>query len=295
MSTPSINITMRDPATLAVHPLNRAMPRFVQGMPEWLALCDDISERGFQSPIEVCGRHVVNGWTRVGIAKSLRLEQVPCVEVPEDEVYANIKAQLANQKHLTKGQRAYLLVPIAERVIKEADARKLANLKKGHSPKPIESASGNIGVLEQFCADHGFSKDIFDQARTLHAIWAGDRSTLEARNLVGADVAALREEWEPKILAFDKPVGLGAALAGIAGEQSTRDKTKAPNPEVQLELFTDGAAQIDRVAKAWPKLAKARRPEIVMAWTRVASGWPADLRRELAQALLQGIDGEARA
>lgn len=287
MST-SPTIVYRDPKSLTPHPINRSIPRFIQGMPEWLALYDDIAERGIRKPLEIHGRHVVNGETRRGIAVAMGITEVPCIEIPEDQVLAAINEQLVGQKHLTKGQRAYLLVPIAGKILAEAATRRVANLKRGQSPMPTQSASGNIG---DFCENHGFSRDLFSQAETLHKIWAGDPETLRLRQLVGADVAALREEWEPKILALDAPVGLGAALAGMAGERATKDRPKAPNAEVQLDLFAQGVGTLDRVAKAWPKLRKGSRPEIVQAWTRVASAWPADLRRELAEALLRGIEG----
>lgn len=282
-----------DPATLSPHALNRAMPRIRPGMPEWQALFDDVMERGIQTPIQVVGgTRVVDGETRRQVALAIPLAVVPVVDVPEDQGITVLVEHLVLQKHLTKGQRAYLCHHLAKGLEEEKRARWTANLKKGRSPMPIESALGKMGDFSSFCERHGFSRDLFEQARTLHAIFAGDPSALKARNLEGADGKALKEQWEPKILDLENPVGLGAALAGMAGAKATEGREKTPNTEVQLDLFVDGVETLDRVAKSWPKLRKERRPEIVAAWAKVASGWPPDLRMELARALTRDLDGK---
>lgn len=285
-------ITLVDPKVLRPHPANIAIPRLTQGMPEWLALRDDVEERGIREPLQIHRHQVVDGETRRGVALSLGLEAVPCVELDEDEVLTTIRQHLILQKHLTKGQRAYILMPHMQATAEELRARSTANLRKGHSPVPTESAPGNIGIFENFCRANGFSRDLGEQARTLHALFDGDRKTLAERNLDRADPAQLRATWEPRILDLDNPVGLGAALAGMAGELATKDKEKTPNGDIQLELFTEGAGAMDRVAKAWPKMRTADRPKIVQAWKRLTLAWPEEMRRELATALLDGMDSK---
>ena len=243
-------IILVDPKSLRPHPANIAIPRLTQGMPEWLALRDDIEERGIQEPLQIHRHQVVDGETRRGVAVSLGLDAVPCIELDADEVLTTIRQHLILQKHLTKGQRAYILIPHMQATADELKARGMANLKKGISPVPTESAPGNIGIFENFCRANGFSRDLGEQARTLHGIFSGDRKTLAERNLEKADPDTLRATWEPRILDLDNPVGLGAALAGMAGELATKDKEKTPNGDIQLELFQEGASAIDRVAQA---------------------------------------------
>ena len=286
-----MNIQTRNPAHLSAHPDNKFMPRLREGMPEWQALFDDVRARGVQEPLRIHGTHVIDGETRRNVAVLAGLDSVPVVEVPETEVYTTLREKLILQKHLTKGQRALLFVRMSSKVISEVRTRQIESLRKG-SGRTIADSVGDGRSLEQICADLGFSRDLFNQASALHGIFCGDAHTLKVRNLIGVDWKGLRDEWEPRIFDLDTPVGLGAALAGIAGQQATRDVAKAPNPETQLELFEHGVETLGRVAKAWPKLRREARPQIVAAWTRVAAGWPPDLRRELGEALLAGIPQE---
>lgn len=283
-------MTTVDPKTLSPHPLNRAMPRIRPGMPEWQALFDDVRERGIQEPIRVVGNRVVDGETRRQVAIAIGLDQVPVVEVPEDQAIATIVEHLVLQKHLTRGQRAYICYPVAKPLADESKARRIANLKKGSvSRYPTESDSGNIGVFADFCKRVGFSQDLYEQAQTLHRLFSGDPETMRGRGLADADPEALRAEWEPKILDMVAPVGLGAALAGIAGAQATEGRPKSPNGPVQLQLFQQGVQAFDRVARDWTKHRAHARAEFVGAWRRVAAGWAPEMRRELADALLDGI------
>lgn len=285
METPSIApssilpVRWVDPRDLSPHHLNRAMPRLSPGMPEWQALFDDIRDRGIQTPIQVVnGTKVVDGETRRLVAVAIPLATVPVVDVPEDQGVTTLVEHLCLQKHLTKGQRAYISYHLAKGLETESKARRMAKLKKGQSPMPIESASGNIGDFGTFCERFGFSRDLFEQARKLHAAFEADPS--------------LREQFEPRILDLNEPHGLGAVWAGIAGKHSTEGREKQPNPEIALEDWTDGVQAIDKVARKWPRLRREARPEIVAAWTRVAVSWPRDLRLELAAALTRGLDGE---
>lgn len=292
MDTNTISTIERiDPRDLIPHHLNRAMPRIRPGMPEWSALFEDIQERGIQTPIQVVGpNQVVDGWTRREVAVAIGVDTVPIVRVPDTEGVTVLVEHLCLQKHLTKGQRAYVCWHLTKGLEREKQARKALSLRKGNSPMPIQSASGNIGDFGQFCERYGFSRDTFEQARTLHLIFAGDPFTLKDRSLVGVDHKALRDLWEPKILDLDEPKGLGAVLAGIAGAKATEGKERLPNPEVQLERFEEGVQAINSVAKLWPKIRRESRPQIVAAWSKLASGWPLDLRRELADALVRDAE-----
>lgn len=278
-------ILLKDPRTLTPHPDNKGIPRFVEGMPEWMALFDDIRARGIQEPLRINGRHVIDGETRRNIAVAAGLTEVPVVEVPESEVYVVLLEKLSLQKHLTKGQRAFLLVKHGAKAIAAIKDRQLAALRTG-AGRGIADSIGDAQSIEDLCASRGFSKDLYDQAQTLLGIFSGDPKILRARNLENADWKSLAEDWIPKILDLHAPIGLGAALAGIAGQKATNGVAKAPNAETQLDLFSDGVEALNRVAKAYPKLRKEARGELIATWTKIARGWPEDMRREMAAALV---------
>lgn len=279
----------RDPNLLRVHPLNRSMPRIKPGMPEWAELVRDICERGVQDCVSITADgQVVDGWTRTKASIAAGQVLIPVQVIDENEVVTKLAEKLVLQKHLTKGQRAFLVYPILKGLLAETKARSIANLKKGFSP-----SSDSIGTrgttAEEIAAQYGFSQDTLAQAKELHGIFEGDSKTLAARNLEGLDPAELRKEWEPKILDLDHPIGLGAALAGMAGARATKDTEKKPNSQTQLDLFNEGVGTLSSVAKNWEKLRTDARPVIVRVWRTAASAWPPEFRRELAEALLADL------
>ena len=279
----------RDPNLLRVHPLNRTMPRIKPGMPEWTELVRDILQRGVQDCVSIThDGQVVDGWTRTKAAIAAGQVLIPVQVIDDNEVVTKLAEKLVLQKHLTKGQRAFLVYPLLKGVLAEAKTRSLANLQKGHSP--ISDSIGNRGTTApEIAAQYGFSEDTLAQARELHAIFDGDAKTLAARNLQDLDGSDLRKEWEEKILDLDHPVGLGAALAGMAGARATRDTEKRPNSQTQMELFSEGVGTLSAVAKNWAKLRTEARPQIVRVWRAAASAWPPEFRRELADALISDI------
>ena len=68
--------------------------------------------------------------------------------------------------------------------------------------------------------------------------------------------------------------GILGALAGIAGQKATNGVAKAPNAETQLDLFSDGVEALNRVAKAYPKLRKEARGEMIATWTKMIAKLP---------------------
>jgi hypothetical protein len=285
-------IETRDPRQLRPHKLNKDLPRLGPGMPAFGALIDDIAVNGVKEPLTITpAGEVLDGETRRQAAIAAQRWDVPVVVADSDDVVATVYRRLALQKRLTKGQSAYVLFPMAKPLLEEAKQRRIAQLNKGADPRnPIESVFGKQATFEDFCRAHGFSPDLATQAKTLHLIFSGDLKSLKERNLEGADPAALRGEWEPKILDIENPVGLGAALAGMAGQRATKDREKAP-PVGQLELFTETITELGTVfePKRWTKTRPDDKAEIISAWRRAAAQWPADLRNQLAKALTEDL------
>lgn len=225
-------VVTRAPLDLRPHPLNCQMPRWAQDSQEWFAFLEDIQAHGIKTPIRITERNeVVDGETRRLAAKALNLPEIPCVIVESEEVAETMLRELQFRRNLTKGQRAYLSVPLFEPVVAEAIKRRSASLLRGTDlPKtdPV-GVRGNIGNSEDFARSLGFSKDLLDQARRLH-VWFSQSEDL-------------RLQFEPKILSFDNPVGLGAALAGIASvldaAEGDHGGGQPKDVQRQFELFTE--------------------------------------------------------
>lgn len=73
----------------------------------------------------------------------------------------------------------------------------------------------------------------------------------------------LRQEWEPKIFDDDLPIGLGAALSGIAGAAATRGYAPQPRRNTALNNFVVGVRNLVKPANRWFKFDAADR-ELVM-------------------------------
>jgi hypothetical protein len=264
-------------------------------MPEWVELVVDIQDRGVREPISITSRNeVVDGETRRQAAINAGLEEIPTVVLGDKEVMSVYREKLLLQKHLTKGQRAYILWPLLAPIVDEMQGRQAQALRAGTgrggtiSDSIGDGAQKGAATLSELAHQWGFSRDTLAQAETLHLIFLGDSNTLMERNLEDSNPAELREEWEPKILSMTDPIGLGAALAGIAGAKATAGAEKKPNAETQLELFSDGASTLGRVAKSFPRLTPQARGQLVQTWRRISAGWPQEMRTALGHALLDG-------
>lgn len=209
-------IESRAPQDLRPHPLIAAFPRWDRESDEWAAFVEDIRRRGIQNPIEItAGGEVVDGETRRQAALVLSLPSVPVRLAAQDEISTTILQHLQLCRNLTKGQRAYLAVPLLDGARAEGLARRARQLKHGATEDGRENP-----VFES--DGWGFCRRLLGQAR-------------ELRKLFDAD-ADLRAEWEPKVLDPHDPVGLGAAIAGIAGAAATEGKERVVAPASDLWL-----------------------------------------------------------
>lgn len=289
-------VTFRDPRTLKPHPINRPLPRLRSGMPEWDSLVTDIQDHGVREPVWITEAGlVVDGETRRQAAVAAGLASIPCRTLADGEVLGTIREKLVLQKHLSKGQRAYVLYPLLEGILAESRAdggRK--NLRIGVGLPGVDSVDSGAPKVAQIAEAWGFGKDLFFQAAELHAIFRGDKVALKRRRLEGADCRALREKWEPLILDLSdpKPIGLGAALAGIAGEQATGGQPKGVNQYTQAELFGEGLEALTRTLdpRRWSGTRPEARQALLTEWRKTVPAWDADVRREMAAALLEGLE-----
>jgi len=149
------------------------------------------------------GRRVVDGRNRRNALAALA-QSVRCREVADEEVSTIVFRTLMQRRHLCKGARAFLAVPLVKPLIDGAIARKLACLKRGDSP--VTASGGDGPTLERIARDVGVSKDTLDRAREAHIALAKApeeiRLAITARVLsgdldveqVGKSVANYREQ-----------------------------------------------------------------------------------------------------
>ena len=201
---------------LTIHPAIAGMPRLAQDDPRYLVMKATWAETGFIPPICVTeAGQIVDGRHRYWFARDMAMSTIPVVEVSSHEVASIVISGICGKNHTSKGQRAYLAVPYLQDAFQEVQARRLALLSSGG--KQRLTAIQDADVLSERL---GVSRELLNHARRLHAAFEKH--------------PALRAEFEPRILAAEDPIGLGAALAGIAGKQSTENKPRGETRRTAL-------------------------------------------------------------
>ena len=170
---------------------------------EWAAFVADVKERGIIVPIKVAlikaKLTIVDGRHRCKAALEAGLKQVPIERVPEDQALALMESTMIGRQHLTKGQRAYAAIVLHPEVATEGDKREKAG-------KAEPSALSAEGLATKF----GVSARLIEQACQLY------------RELDASKTLRAKHEW--RVFAG---FGLGAILAGLAGDESTTGKPRA--------------------------------------------------------------------
>lgn len=263
-------ITTRDPRELTIHPAAKLQPEWAEDDARFERLVEDVRDRGITVPIIVDKEdRVVDGRHRRRAAARLQLAEVPVTVCEPDEVASIILATLIQRRHFTPGQIAYLAFPAFESAYEESRRRRMAALKR--DPNGLKPAK----TVEALAEEIGVSRDLFLQAAKVHAIFAKDQ---EAWQL-----------FEPRILDPDRPAGLGAIIAGIAGRNATVEQAR-PEPK-QLDLFLDVWSTLKTRFKTWEKAdEKTRRDVFAPAIVETVKAMPADLRQALRKAI-DNIEG----
>ena len=285
--------TTRDPQTLRSHPAIKAMPRWPKAGEEWRAFVEDIRDNGMRHPVLVTADGlVVDGWTRVMAARDLQLPVVPVEEVAATEAFQIIMREMCLRRNLTKGQRAYLAWPMFKPLAAELEAKRIEALKTGRACT-LPTTANSVGsgpdnrVEDALGSQIGVSGELLRQARTLHEVFSGERRKVATRTLQ-TPPEELRAFWEPRILDLEQPMGLGLVLKGLAGKDATEGEPKGVSPITQLGFFEDGLSALNTVfaPDRWARTEGKFRERIVTNFRLAAAAWPADVRRQIAQALL---------
>jgi len=192
-------------------------------------LVEDIRTHGIVEPIWITDAgEVVDGRHRLRAARIIGLESVPVQILPPERDPAEFAISvLCARRHLSsKGQVAYAAYLLFENIHRELVEMRTRGLRQGS-----EEATGSTeSSVDYLAAKLGISIDTFQQAAKLHRLF---RETPD-----------LRAEWEPKIMTDDGPIGLGAAIAGIAGQAASAGRSPSRN------------SHLHRALSAWDKVAK---------------------------------------
>jgi hypothetical protein len=277
------NTTHMDPRELKLHPMKSRAPRRAKDDPTLGPLIEDVRARGIQAPL-ICVEPdlIVDGEDRWIAARRLHMTEVPVTFCRADEVASVILSSLT-RKHFSKGALAYVLFPIIEPAFNESKERRLRNLRRGQ-----QAPESTLGVLsgttvEEFAERIGLSRMLLFQAKEVRAEFDKDTARYEFQD--EPKPMTLREYYEPRLLSYgeDKPLGLGAILAGIAGLRATGGKHR-PDPK-QLELFESALDTLKTRFSYWKRFDEAARSKCREVIRSTVAAMPQDLRDELAAAI----------
>lgn len=241
-----VTVVLEDPTSLALHPVARLLPELSDDDPEFVALLEDIRDRGILDPIKICEQNrILDGRHRWRAAKKLKLPLVPTITYGEEDAHPIILHSLLLRRHYSKGARAYFAYPLLREEYKRAQLQGTAGVT-------VESLAERVGI----------SKSLFKSAGQLHEIFERDP---EYKDLV-----------LPKILSGES--GLGALIAGFAGRQAT--KSKARKDSNQLDLFSRTFDDLDTRYQYWTKFDDESKQQALTRVAKSVTAMPDDLLTE---------------
>ena len=305
----SVRIEMRDPADLKPLAAVKDLEQWSDEDPDFLAFCDDIKIRGILDPLLVTGKdEIVDGRHRWRAARRWQMTAVPVRVVVEHEADSLILLQLStlcHRRHYTPGQRAFAMYPFIREAHETVKARRVENLRKPQcSPETAASGFGKIRVVgkggettetEAIAGTLKVSPDSLQRAALLHKTFAEhpeprkwDADTLRKCNLNPKSRYSIEQVFRPQIMDSQKPMGLGAAVAGIGAvlAQEVVGKHgggKPKEPDKQLKLFNDTWGTLETRYEYWADF-DAEEKEQALARVKTAVGkMPDDLLAELSK------------
>lgn len=297
-STQSTAVPHKEPAPLhkrpvqfrpigefSIHPAIASDPRLSTKDPRYLAMQTAWEEQDGCPPVYATkDGQIVDGRHRFWWLQKIEADEVPWIEVGEDEVPQVILGALQGRNHITKSQRAYLAAPKLDGAFKAAHDRRLAILQSGGRCKlpPIPN-------VESLAERLGISETLLKQARRIHEAFASNTTRMDfSGDGGGKKKLTLREYFEPRILDADEPMGLGVALAGIGGKISPSSagsgarSVAARNSHLARTVHWWKAART--TGDRWQKL-KPEERDTVCDFIRESVGrWPDDLVEVVAAA-----------
>jgi len=262
---PNGTIQLVSPANLKPHPLLALTWEWADGDERFHALCHSIGQRGMTYPILVdAHQRILDGRHRWRAAKAIGLAQVP-VLLKGDADVAGVILEIAQRRHLTKSQMAYLAShpELYGRALEEAAERKHKQIAQG-------LMVGNGGkTTEAMACDFGLSGRMLRQARELRGLFAAHP---EARTLTDDEGntergVSFQAFFEKRIFREDRPYSLGGVLAGLKATLEMEKRGShgggrpVGDPPRQLMLFTEIFANESKRWEYWQKFSEEEKTE----------------------------------
>jgi hypothetical protein len=212
------------------HACIRHIPQWPDNSPRMEQLRHEIQATGIVPPILMTSKHEIvdaDSRERWRAAKALQLDCIPVHIVADADIVSASLNVLIHRRHLTKSALAYLAFPLVKPALEEAQARAREKLKNANVSSS-DAQRRTAKTVEEIAEGLGIGTTFLKDARRVHEIFTKD--------------AAFKAQMEPRLLCEpiggeheqNRPVGLGAIIAGYAGKAN---EDKARNDRSQLELF----------------------------------------------------------
>lgn len=231
-----MNTVLRRVADLRVHSVLRGVPKLPADSQEFLVLVESIRLHGLIEPLIITSDgDIVDGRHRAAALLTIdRDADAWCMIVAQERAPEIALATLSARRHLvTKGQLAYVAFPLY-RPAYEAVVRRVGEMRRNGVLQSSDQAGVDV-LAEQM----GVSRDEFLRAAKVHKIFSQHPE--------------LRDVWEPRILDTHAPIGLGAVIAGIAGEAATKGKARPPQRNTALSRWDCSWTELGKHARAWDR------------------------------------------
>jgi hypothetical protein len=273
---PSLTLS---PGSLADHPLLAHIPMWAAESEEFKSLRESLRNDGQLYEVLVDPEHrVVDGRNRRNALAALGRD-VACRQVEAHEVSTIIFRTLMQRRHLCKGARAFLAVPLVQPLIDAARERKINSLRQ-NTATVVHSVDDGAPTIALIARDVGVCRATLDYARAAHLALAkapeAIRADITARVLSGA----LDVEQVQKSISNYREQPLKTSRLGLRREHG--------------RLFL---AAVDKIALHWDQGTEEQRAEIHEKLdTHMACaplGLVEELHRATAKALKRRQEGGA--
>jgi len=278
-------VQFRPPGEFSVHEFLADDPWLAPKDPRLKAKEAAWREAGTFDPIlALADGRIVAGRHRHRFSNREEWDEVPWIEVHDDEVVLLAMRDLFAHHPKSKSQTAYLAAPKLEPMFKAAQDRRITLLQSGGKARLPQVASP-----EDLAHQLGVSDELLRQARRIHEAFAWTRAQH------GVDGRALRKEWEPKILDAEEPVNLGFVLAGIAGQKGTKGRPRKPARNSALNNALAGLRNLVRPVSHWEKWTDEERDTVAAGFRGAFTKLPAAALDVIAAAIRAAKKAQAAA
>lgn len=296
MSQPTIQYLK--PTELTPHPALRLIPEWETEDPRFLALVDNIRDRGIDQPLLVdSSNRILDGRHRWRAAKRLQLDVVPVIRRDEGDALEIAVDSMEHRRHYTQSQRAYALFPLMEPAFKAAQERRYANLKNHRSESPRTPCVSTCKTPEDWAKSKGISLRYLQYAKELHEHFK-DKTARWIKDPFGTKLSkrkvTFQEHYEPQIMSDEKSIGLGSAISGIesALAQEEREKKGIPHKggrpadkQRQVELLQQAFTTLETRFEYWAKFDEEDKKEAMAPLKDTLTKMPTDMLSDWSNAV----------